>query len=85
MLGVAENKRSLKENACCEPAARRPLFTIEQDPPNRSNHLFLGTGLDGGLGDLSGTGLVSLDNGLDDTDGDGLSHVTEKRVSICNK
>jgi hypothetical protein len=36
----------------------------------------LGTGLDGGLGDLSGLAIRLLD-ALDDTDGNSLSHVTD--------
>lgn len=37
--------------------------------------LLLGTSLFGGLGDLSGSGVLGLD-GLDHTDGHGLTHVT---------
>jgi len=46
----------------------------------RSNHLFLGTSLHGGLGDLAAS-LVGLLNGFDDTDGDGLTHVTNGETS----
>jgi len=48
------------------------------------NSLFLGTSLDGGLGDLASLAIRLLD-GLDDTDGNSLPHVpdgetTERRV-----